>query len=129
MKKMPGALVFGVVVADFNVDGKLDFAVSSDGMFVFPGNGDGIFGSYIETPNVDSYSPRVGDFNRDGKPDIIGPDYFLTGKGDGTFNVEVNLPVEGLDAEAVGDFNHDGAPDVINGGGDFVTVLLNTGAK
>ncbi|MBA3914170.1 MAG: VCBS repeat-containing protein [Acidobacteriales bacterium] len=75
IKKVTGVGVAGVVVADFNLDGKLDFAVAGgSGLSVFLGNGDGTFGNYIESPNLYLYSLQVGDFNRDGKPDILASD-------------------------------------------------------
>ncbi|MBA3912409.1 MAG: VCBS repeat-containing protein [Acidobacteriales bacterium] len=133
-KNVVGSGVRGVVVADFNQDGNLDFAISSaSSVFVFLGHGDGTFGNFVETPGVYLYGIRAGDFNRDRKPDMVGvaggEQYLLTGKGDGTFTVTDYGTVDGY-VEGVGDFNHDGALDVVNAGGsDGMTVLLNTGAK
>jgi len=67
-----------VVVADFNGDGNLDIAVSnvmSGTIAVFLNQGAGKFGSPILTTiptNGAELTPiAVGDFNEDGKPDLI----------------------------------------------------------
>ena len=71
-----------MLLADFNGDGKLDLAtLGSLGPGVALGNGDGTFqapGSsyYVGSPS----SPfAVGNFNRDGKPDLAvgGPGVFI----------------------------------------------------
>ncbi len=67
----------GVAIADFNRDGKLDLAVaneSSDSVSFLLGDGVGGFGSAtsVSIP-VTEFGPQalvVGDFNRDGKPDV-----------------------------------------------------------
>jgi len=73
-------------MADFNLDGKPDLAVStSDGqgtVTVLLGNGDGTFtypptsvfslsGAAITLNNFTSGFLAVGDFNGDGKPDLV----------------------------------------------------------
>ena len=60
------------MVGDFNGDGKLDFAQAGGGATVFPGNGDGTFGTprYINTGGVGSFGLASGDFNGDGRPDL-----------------------------------------------------------
>nr|MBA3916471.1 VCBS repeat-containing protein [Terriglobales bacterium] len=135
-KHVNGIGVLGLAVADFNLDGKLDFAIGSGTtVYVFPGNGDGTFGNYVPTPNILSYAMQAGDFNRDGKPDLVvvfdGDEELLIGQGDGTFKVQDQGAVESSFAAAVADFNLDGAPDIVLGGdiSNTVTVLLNTGAK
>jgi hypothetical protein len=84
----------------------------------------------------DPSSIAVGDFNGDGKPDLVTANYeyntasVLLGKGDGTFQAAVNYPV-GTTAEsvAVGDFNGDGKLDLVtaNNGSDNVSILLGNG--
>jgi hypothetical protein len=95
------------VVADFNGDGKLDIAVAESNTSVFPnsvdvllGNGDGTFQPYVSNPVGDyPYGVAVGDFNGDGKLDLVvvnvcgsdstcasdGTVSILLGNGDGTF--------------------------------------------
>lgn len=140
-----------ITLADFNGDGKLDFAVSVDnwegadqGIVVALGNGDGTF----ETPSLYSSTQQnylnfdwpypsflqSADINGDGIPDLVytNPSYstvgVLLGNGDGTFGTPNEYPAGG-DAFgiAVADINGDGALDVVtaNEYSDAVTVLLN----
>ena len=72
-----------VAIGDFNGDGKLDAALiqpngSSDNIDFFQGNGDGTFQSPIaflagNSPN----SLNMGDFNGDGRLDLVGGNLFL----------------------------------------------------
>src|SRR5262249_43381312 len=69
---------FGLAVADFDGDGKLDFAVEElDNFFpgaadVFLGNGDGTFGDphVFRTGGDAGFGVATGDFNGDGRPDL-----------------------------------------------------------
>ncbi len=114
-----------LVSADFNKDGKLDLAVL--GAIDFPGgagcivtylgHGDGTFDAGTVTLGLSespSYSlpMTVGDFNRDGYPDIIVGQQLLLGKGDGTFSLSTKLSGTVV---ASADFNGDGKPDVVIG--------------
>jgi hypothetical protein len=81
----------------------------------------------------------MGDFNRDGIPDLAevpagvgepGAARFLTillGRGDGTFRPAAAIPLPGRDPRsiAVGDFSGDGQTDVVigDGGGSLVELL------
>ncbi len=130
-------------VADFNGDGFADLAVNGNGAFeVFPGNGDGTFGSPIGSPGVGAASFSVADLNGDGKPDLVGTDggsdttgnvIVLLGKGDGTFTgANYSAGLSFLTSLAVGDFNGDGSPDVAVTSGNgvdagTVSVLLGKG--
>ena len=116
----------GIVVADFNHDGKLDIATSNyyaADVSVLLGNGDGTF--QAEVTYTVGNEPRTltsGDFNGDGNIDLAVANQgdntvsILFGNGDGTFQAQLLYPVgispQGL---AVADFNGDGIPDLAIG--------------
>jgi hypothetical protein len=113
---------------DFNGDGNLDVALVNGVLFgqnpthvsIRLGDGKGTFSA---GPTLASYSGDlnvgivVGDFNQDGKLDLITSGYttlseFL-GNGDGTFQHPANFPYSFADAVVVGDFNDDGKLDLV----------------
>jgi hypothetical protein len=105
---------------------------------VLLGNGDGTFKPAITTNlPVQANSVAVGDFNRDGKLDLVFTNSsnntveVLRGNGDGTFQSNpLILPVgAGPSSVAVGDFLHNGKLDlaVTNSGSNTVSVLLGNG--
>lgn len=133
-----------MAAGDFNGDGNLDLAVTNDiygSMAILLGYGDGAFSSAAGSPvpiPVNSCFLAVGDFNRDGKLDLVitnGNSATLTvmlGNGDGTFTQATGSPIavgNGPDAVAVGDFNGDGKLDlaVANFADNTVTILLGNG--
>jgi hypothetical protein len=81
----------GLVVGDFDGDGKLDFATAdpNDGVHIFLGNGDGTFHRGAAYGILGALSPVVADFNGDGKLDLVieatSGILLLLGNGDGTF--------------------------------------------
>lgn len=124
---------------DFNNDGKLDFILASaevgNGgslqMTAFLGNGDGTFSKGATqgfAPNVTTFTTPsaifVGDFNHDGKLDVL--IFALTngigrlnhnvfeflGNGDGTFQ-PAKLLFQDFGHFTVADLNHDGLPDIV----------------
>jgi uncharacterized protein (TIGR03437 family) len=124
-------LILTVYVADFNKDDKPDIAViSSEGIEVFLGKGDGTFAPPLVTgipPSTatgsDPSTFLVADYNGDGIQDLIvtggfrnyadftnGQSYFYPGKGDGTFIAAVPTS---LFPYAVADLNGDGIPDIL----------------
>jgi hypothetical protein len=98
-----------VALADFNADGKLDIAVVLPNAYegqpgaisVLLGNGDGTVGppTNFATGSL-PHSLAVGDFNGDGKLDLVtatGPSVsVLLGNGDGTFKAPVNTTLPGI---------------------------------
>lgn len=119
----------GVVVADFNGDGKPDLAVADSGdpelpggVFLLLGNGNGTFGSpdfapaYIGGEFPESLA--LGDFNGDGKVDLAEDDGYqqvetFMGNGDGTFvNGSSFYSNTSYDSIFAADFNNDGLSDL-----------------
>jgi hypothetical protein len=135
-------LSYSLAVADFNGDGNLDIVVANDNLnpstvSVYLGNGDGTFKAPIDSSTT-SYNEfvAVGDFNGDGKPDIVlieNPHIsVLLGNGDGTFQPPSdNDSLVGVHWLAVADFNNDHKLDVVAmsdfGSSQSIGVLLGNG--
>ena len=142
-----------IAVGDLNGDDELDLVVSNDNcnrnggaclpgtVSILFGKGDGTFQpdkeiGAITRPN----SVTLGDFNRDGKPDVavVGGNAgngdspslcILLGNGDGTFRAPLLFPLDtNPDSVAAADFNADGNLDlaVIDNIG-LVSILLGKG--
>ncbi|WP_263383328.1 FG-GAP-like repeat-containing protein [Granulicella arctica] len=129
-----GRAPYGVVVGDFNNDGKADLAVSnlvSGTVSILLGIGDGTFQAQQSyntgstgTPGAmtfpEPYGLTIADFNKDGFQDLVttnmteGTISILLGNGDGSFAAPTSTPV-GKDAflSVVADFNGDGNPDLM----------------
>jgi len=116
----------GNASADVNGDGNIDLVIGNNAgvIFLYKNNGDGTFLPPVQIADVgtDSYGVAVGDFNEDGKLDILanndgsGDTYILKGKGDGTFEAPVlvaSLDTNSYAAFDSGDFNDDGHLDII----------------
>jgi len=138
-----GAQPYSVAVGDFNRDGTPDLVTANyweSAVMILLGDGMGGFTEALGSPVGVGGAPRsvaVGDFNRDGTPDLVtanspGTVTILLGDGMGGFTEAAGSPV-GVGAYsisvAVGDFNHDGTPDLAtaNPGDNTMTILLGDG--
>lgn len=148
-----------VAAGDFNGDGKLDVAeyltvagtTSGQGsaVVVFPGNGDGTFGSSVVSTSTSFANglPQfllAADLNGDGKLDLLAPCgnpagsvCFWSGHNDGSFMAADSNAVAPTDvalsgAPVLGDFNSDGKLDLIltyttTGGDETAALALAAG--
>jgi hypothetical protein len=102
-----------VSVGDFNGDGKLDFVITGSSLFVFLGEGNGMFKLPITMPNVTGLAvSRAADLNGDGKLDLVVGPCILLGNGDGTFNANCSGPNLYNSPITLADFNGDGKLDI-----------------
>jgi len=152
-----GTNAVSVAVGDFNGDGKPDLAVANHGEPLSPrpaasvsvllGNGDGTFQTALNyLAGTQPSSVSVGDFNGDGKPDLVVADVgswdwnrgtytngsvlLFLGRGNGTFQAPVSYGTGTIPVSVVvSDFNGDGRPDLAVADEYFtkVTVLLGKG--
>jgi len=113
---------------DFNGDGKLDAAITVTTEYgqygevrILLGKGNGTFRIGAAYPlNFSGFGPIVvGNFNRDGKPDLAvacgNGVCILLGKGNGEFKLPRKYAIDAVAASwalVVGDFNNDGKLDI-----------------
>ncbi len=125
-----------ITLADVNHDGNLDVVANvGSGYGVLFGDGKGDFSFNLNTlvpvstsapGQANKSAPALGDFNRDGKPDLLVPTspdggntFSLTdylGRGNGTFSpgpVIYSGASTSDTQELAGDLNGDGAPDLV----------------
>jgi len=135
-----------IAVADFNGDGNLDVVIANTGtpyLTVLLGDGKGGFKPSAHSPFATASYPHVhgvavGDFNGDGKLDVVTDSWgknqilMLTGDGAGNLNVPgraFNVGKRPYERLRVADFNKDGVADVVTTDLDqnAVTILLGDG--
>ena len=132
----------GVVLADYNGDGKIDIAVSNfntNTIAVFLNDGTGHFGAPVTTSVTTTANLGLivgGDFNEDGKQDLVVStvdggsqvNLVLLGNGDGTFAVQPAIPHSfGFLSAVVADINGDGHQDLVLGMNGPVAISLGKG--
>jgi len=133
-----------VAIGDFNGDEKADLVVAhplpyTGKISILLGTGDGTFSQITEyILNEYPHSVAVGDFNEDGKADLVvthddidGGISLLLGNGDGTFLGAVHYDTVfggGSRDVAIGDFNKDGHQDfAVSNGTKGVSIVLGNG--
>ncbi len=131
-----------IVAADFNGDGRADLAVTEGAtLSLLIASGGGAFLTPVTSPlvgpgNAINGTITTGDFNGDGKPDLVttsrdGLAIFI-GNGDGSFQPALAYTPFLGGAVVVGDFDGDGRPDIVAADSpqdatptDTVAILLN----
>jgi hypothetical protein len=133
-----------LVLGDFNGDGILDLAAAGgDSVLVLLSNGNGTFQAPLQTTITNLtggylYGLAVGDFNGDGKLDLVlangtTTDVFL-GNGNGTFYLNTTYSNDNAGEIVAADLNGDGKLDLVmtqgasvyqNLGGSFAVALGN----
>jgi hypothetical protein len=137
-----------VAVADFNHDGKLDFATTdcNSNVQIFTGNGDGTFtaGNTFASGGSSPDDLVAADFNGDGYPDVAVINYnglsnssvgVLLNDGTGNLLTAVPYALSALTMQgiAASDVNGDGKADLVvpinnaSGTGSVVGILLGNG--
>ena len=135
--------VSAAAIGDLNGDGAADLAASSAVVDDVPveavlmNRGDGSFlPPVVYRKHGGDYSVAIGDFDRDGHPDLVVDDYeknavsIRFNRGDGRFGNATGYGTGRHPRDvAIGDLNGDGSPDLVtaNEGAHTVSVLINRG--
>ncbi len=130
--------ILGICSDDFDSDGNPDIAAVdnlANRITILMGNGDLSFDTSLAPIGLGN-NPRsvdVGDFNRDGNPDLVVPNAgdqitVLVGDPTGNFTAIDHFPVENSpNAASVADFNNDNKLDIVvaNQAAFTASVLIN----
>jgi hypothetical protein len=130
-----------VTIDDVNGDGKPDIVICglTSGITTLIGRGDGTFtATALSAAGITPCGPApgqvlTGDFNGDGKKDLLVRDTVLLGNGDGTFTVGAPIIANStfffdeFGNTAVGDLNNDGKLDVVISQPGYVAVFYGNG--
>jgi hypothetical protein len=135
-----------IAVGDFNGDGNLDLVIANTGtpyLTILLGDGKGGFKPSAHSPFATTSNPHVhgvavGDFNGDGKLDVVtdgwGNNQILMFAGDGAGNLNLpgktfNVGKRPYERLRTADFNKDGKMDVVTTDLDqnALTILLDDG--
>jgi hypothetical protein len=125
---------YGVLVGDFNGDGKLDVAtmnILSTSVTILFGDGNGHFTLGAQIPTGETLGGAVGDFNGDGLLDIITANKessdlsVILGQAGGGFRMMRTAVTTGPVAVATGDFNNNGFRDLVTVNPSFGTVEVS----
>ena len=120
-----GTLPFGIVGGDFLGHGKIDVAVANNGgdtVSIVPGNGDGTFnasGILTFGTGDDPIALAVGDFNLDGRADLV-----VSNSEDNTVSVLLQVPAATLSTTGLAF----GSQSVGSSSAPQTVVLSNTGS-
>ena len=140
---LPGFTASAVACADLDGDGRLDIVVCGLNTLgnavtaVFRNNGNGSFTQATSLTGISSGAVAIGDFDNDGRPDILIAGYTgstattLLYHNNGNFNFSstgVSLPAARLSSVAWGDFDNDGRLDILISGSSTLTLPATAGA-
>lgn len=124
----------GIVLADFDGDGRSDIAVTEDdAALVMRGKGDGLFEDFGEYAARGARPVQASDIDTDGHLDLVFDSQYhgivstLYNEGDGTFKEPVRLGTGGgRPAVPAADLDGDGRPDLVIEDHESISVVLNT---
>jgi hypothetical protein len=127
-----------ITIDDVNGDGIPDIVVCSSGITTLIGKGDGTFAPSAPSASTISCGGApgeivTGDFNGDGKQDLLIQGTVLLGNGDGTFTVGSPIAADAsyfagqFGNTAVGDVDNDGKLDLVISAANFVAVFHGNG--
>jgi len=133
LTNVPNGLDGGIVLGDFNKDGKLDAAFCDDGVMVAFGTGSGGFQTPVAYANAGFPLKIVSvDLNHDNIQDLVTANEdntfsVMLGNSDGTFQNPVAYSGISVGGVTLADLNGDGNPDVLTNGGSNVQIFLGNG--